>query len=48
MEHIESIREFVESGSDDLSVYGRLVLDYGRRLAQSQREWAEWAENQIG
>ncbi|MEV4802633.1 PadR family transcriptional regulator [Nonomuraea sp. NPDC049421] len=48
LEHIESIRAFVESGSDDLSVYGRLVLDYGRRLAESQREWAEWAENQIG
>lgn len=48
LEHIESIRAFVESGGDDLSVYGRLVLDYGRRLAESQREWAEWAENQIG
>jgi PadR family transcriptional regulator, regulatory protein AphA len=43
----ESIRPFVESGDDNLSVYGRLALEYGLRLAKSQQEWAEWAEKQI-
>ncbi|AQZ67949.1 PadR family transcriptional regulator [[Actinomadura] parvosata subsp. kistnae] len=47
LEHMESIRPFVESGADNLSVYGRLALEYGLRLAKSQKEWAEWAEGTI-
>ncbi|MEV0999679.1 PadR family transcriptional regulator [Nonomuraea sp. NPDC050202] len=47
LEHMEGIREFVESGADNLSVYGRLALDYGMRLAKAQKEWAEWAEGRI-
>ncbi|MEV0306109.1 PadR family transcriptional regulator [Nonomuraea fuscirosea] len=47
LEHIASIREFVERGDDNLSVYGRLALEYGLGLAESQRQWAEWAEGQI-
>ncbi|MEU7744225.1 MULTISPECIES: PadR family transcriptional regulator [unclassified Nonomuraea] len=45
--HLESIREFVESGQDNLSVYGRLVLEYGHHLSTTARDWAEWAEGQI-
>ena len=45
---LESMREFVESGTDDISVYGRLALEYGLRMAPAQQEWAEWAEKQIG
>ncbi|MGC0415249.1 PadR family transcriptional regulator [Embleya sp. AB8] len=30
-----------------LSVYGRVALEYGLRLAQMQREWAEWAAEQV-
>lgn len=48
LEHLESIRGVVEGGSGNLSTYGRLVLEYGHRLARSQQEWAEWAEKQIG
>ncbi|MEV5327312.1 PadR family transcriptional regulator [Nonomuraea sp. NPDC052634] len=48
LEQIESIRGLVENGTDNLSVYGRLVLEYGHRLARSQQEWAEWAQKQIG
>ncbi|UBU13344.1 PadR family transcriptional regulator [Nonomuraea gerenzanensis] len=47
LEHLESIREFVESGTDNLSVYGRLALEYGLRLAKGQQEWAEWAQGRI-
>jgi hypothetical protein len=27
----------------DLSVYGRIALEYGLRFSTMQREWAEWA-----
>jgi PadR family transcriptional regulator, regulatory protein AphA len=47
LEHIRSIQEFVEEGQDNLSVYGRLALEYGLRLGAVQQEWAEWAEGQI-
>jgi DNA-binding PadR family transcriptional regulator len=47
LEHMHAIKEFVESGEDNLSVYGRLALEYGLRLGAAQKEWAEWAETQI-
>lgn len=47
VERLEGVREFVESGDDDLSVYGRIALEYGLRLGRMQREWAEWAERQV-
>jgi hypothetical protein len=31
----------------DLPFYGRLVLEYGKRLYAMQREWAAWAAAQI-
>ncbi|WP_329056842.1 hypothetical protein OG738_26210 [Amycolatopsis sp. NBC_01488] len=34
-------------GDDDPSVYGRLVLEWGKRFSAMQREWAEWAVKQI-
>jgi PadR family transcriptional regulator, regulatory protein AphA len=30
-----------------LSTHGRLALEYGRRLATMQRDWATWAATQI-
>ncbi|YCK33536.1 PadR family transcriptional regulator [Actinomadura sp. ATCC 39365] len=47
LEHMEAIKGFVESGQDNLSVYGRLALEYGLRLGAVQKAWAEWAEEQI-
>ncbi|MEU0564038.1 PadR family transcriptional regulator [Nonomuraea sp. NPDC005983] len=47
VERMEGMREYVESGADNLSVYGRIALEYGLRLGKAQREWAEWAEEQI-
>ncbi|WP_344488218.1 PadR family transcriptional regulator [Nonomuraea monospora] len=47
LEHLKSIREFVESGTDNLSVYGRLAMEYGLRLAAAQKEWADWAVERI-
>jgi DNA-binding PadR family transcriptional regulator len=31
----------------NLSVYGRIALEYGQRLAAMQQEWAEWARTQV-
>ncbi|WP_433435879.1 PadR family transcriptional regulator [Nonomuraea sp. CA-141351] len=47
LEHLEGIREFLENREDNLSVYGRMTLEYGLRLGKAQVEWAEWAEGQI-
>lgn len=47
LEHLEAIKPMVESGDDNLSVYGRIVLEYGLRLGRVQNEWAEWAQEQI-
>ena len=33
--------------NDDLSRYGRLVLEYGKRLEALNEEWATWAAAQI-
>lgn len=33
---------------DDLTAYGRLALEYGKRLLAMNREWAEWAAGQVG
>ncbi|MFI1583211.1 PadR family transcriptional regulator [Embleya sp. NPDC020630] len=30
-----------------LSMYGRVALEYGLRLSQMQRDWAEWAAEQV-
>ncbi|WP_157253866.1 PadR family transcriptional regulator [Nonomuraea typhae] len=46
-EHLEGIRERIGSGTDNLSTYGRLALEWGLRFSRTQQEWAEWAEEQI-
>ncbi|WP_086672891.1 PadR family transcriptional regulator [Amycolatopsis pretoriensis] len=37
----------IDWGDDNQSVYGRLVLEWGKRFSAMQREWAEWAVEQI-
>ncbi|MFF7649283.1 PadR family transcriptional regulator [Streptomyces sp. NPDC007983] len=46
----ESLRRLAESidwDDDNLSSYGRIVLEYGLRFNAMRREWAEWAAGQI-
>jgi hypothetical protein len=46
----ENLRRLVESvdwDDDDLSVYGRIALEYGLRFNAMRREGAEWAAGQI-
>ncbi|MFG1609809.1 PadR family transcriptional regulator [Actinoplanes sp. NPDC049265] len=33
--------------ADDASPYGHLVLEWGKRFAAMQREWVDWATDQV-
>jgi PadR family transcriptional regulator AphA len=43
----EAIDAAIDWNEEDLSLYGRLVLEYGKRLATMSEEWAEWAVTQV-
>lgn len=45
-ERLSRIRPLTE-GSEQISVYGRLALEWGLRASAMQREWAEWAAREI-
>ncbi|MDP9868110.1 MULTISPECIES: PadR family transcriptional regulator [Streptosporangium] len=47
-ERLAALKQVVEREESDLSVYGRLALEWGLRFSAMQREWAEWAGGQIG
>jgi DNA-binding PadR family transcriptional regulator len=44
---LRAVEASVPWDDDALSVYGRIALEYGLRLSQVQREWAEWATERI-
>jgi PadR family transcriptional regulator, regulatory protein AphA len=46
-ESLNNLSKVVGEGEDSLSLYGRLVLEWGLRFTTAQREWAEWARAQI-
>ncbi|WP_248962952.1 PadR family transcriptional regulator [Sphaerisporangium perillae] len=46
-ERLSGLGEMVDQGQDDLSVYGRIALEWGLRYSAMQREWAEWAEGEV-
>jgi PadR family transcriptional regulator AphA len=33
--------------NDDLTAYGRLVMEYGKRLTAMNRDWAQWAAARV-
>jgi DNA-binding PadR family transcriptional regulator len=37
----------IDWDDEDLSVYGRIALEYGQRFTAMQQEWAEWARTQV-
>ncbi|MFG3204092.1 hypothetical protein [Streptomyces sp. NPDC048192] len=37
----------VDWDDDDLSVYGRIALEYGLRFYEMRRDWAVWAAEQV-
>ncbi|MBY8345927.1 PadR family transcriptional regulator [Streptomyces spinosirectus] len=46
-ENLRQLSESVDWGDDNLSVHGRIALEYGLRFNTMRREWAEWAAAQI-
>ncbi|MFJ9536272.1 PadR family transcriptional regulator [Streptomyces sp. NPDC101225] len=47
-EELRQLSESVDWGDDQLSVHGRIALEYGLRFNAMRREWARWAASQIG
>ncbi|AUY54344.1 PadR family transcriptional regulator [Streptomyces sp. CB01881] len=46
-EDLRALADSIDWGGDQLSVYGRIALEYGLRFNAMRREWAEWAAGQI-
>ncbi|TDD68025.1 PadR family transcriptional regulator [Actinomadura darangshiensis] len=47
LDELSALEKDIEWGDDDLSVYGRLVMEYGKRFAVMRRDWAQWALEEI-
>ncbi|QNE20249.1 PadR family transcriptional regulator [Kribbella qitaiheensis] len=46
-EELKSLDGSIEWDDEDLSIYGRIALEYGQRFSAMQRDWAEWALTQV-
>jgi PadR family transcriptional regulator, regulatory protein AphA len=44
---LQELERSIEWGDSDLSVYGRLAMEYGLRFNAMRSEWAEWAVEQL-
>jgi PadR family transcriptional regulator, regulatory protein AphA len=44
---LEALDASLRWDDEDLSLYGRLVLEFGKRLSAMSEEWAKWALTQI-
>lgn len=45
---LRDLERSVDWDDGNLSVYGRIALEYGLRFSVMRREWAEWAAEQVG
>ncbi|GAA3127948.1 PadR family transcriptional regulator [Streptomyces echinatus] len=46
-EQLRRLADSIDWDDDNLSVHGRIALEYGLRFNAMRREWAEWAAEQI-
>jgi PadR family transcriptional regulator, regulatory protein AphA len=46
-DRLKAVDESVQWDDSGLATYGHLVLEWGRRYAAMQREWAQWAAGQV-
>ncbi|MFF4017241.1 PadR family transcriptional regulator [Streptomyces sp. NPDC001843] len=46
-EELRRLVDAVDWDDDNLSVYGRIALEYGLRFYEMRREWAAWAAEQV-
>jgi PadR family transcriptional regulator, regulatory protein AphA len=44
---LKALDDAIDWDDADLSVYGRIALEYGQRFTAMQQEWAEWARTQV-
>lgn len=47
LDELAALEASIDWDDDDLSVYGRIVMEWGKRFHAMKREWAEWALTQI-
>ncbi|MFI5831887.1 PadR family transcriptional regulator [Streptomyces sp. NPDC051578] len=47
-EDLRTLEQSIDWGEDQLSVHGRIALEYGLRFNAMRREWARWAAAQLG
>ncbi|MBL1081981.1 PadR family transcriptional regulator [Streptomyces actinomycinicus] len=47
-EQLRQLADSIDWDDGNLSVHGRIALEYGLRFNAMRREWAEWAAEQIG
>ena len=46
-DELERLGASIDWGESDLSVHGRIALEYGLRLAAMQQEWGRWAAEAV-
>jgi DNA-binding PadR family transcriptional regulator len=46
-QHLGQLRQTLIDEHDPLAEYGRLALEWGLRFSAMQRDWAEWAADQL-
>lgn len=46
-ERLGELESSIDWSDDNASIYGRLVLEWGKRFSAMQRDWADWALDQI-
>jgi len=47
LDDLKELEKNVDWGDDDLSVYGRLAIEYGKRFMAMRRDWFDWAMQEI-
>jgi DNA-binding PadR family transcriptional regulator len=47
LDELLALEQKVDWDDDNLAVYGRLVIEYGKRFAAMRRDWFEWALREV-
>ncbi|NKZ07086.1 PadR family transcriptional regulator [Actinomadura latina] len=47
LDDLHALEKNIHWGGDDLSVYGRLAMEYGKRFMAMRRDWFDWALGEI-
>ncbi|MER7541588.1 PadR family transcriptional regulator [Spirillospora sp. NPDC127506] len=47
LDDLRTLEKNIDWGDDDLSAYGRLAMEYGKRFMAMRRDWFDWALQEI-